>query len=778
MKYNLDVLNDKEFEDLCKDLLDITYEVNFQIFKAGKDDGIDLLYSKKTENEIVVQVKHYVTSTFAQLKQKLINDELGNIKKMSPTPLRYVVATSLPLSPKQAKEIKDILSPFVRSTNDVYGRRRLESILSKNAHLEEKYFKLWLTSTNVLKRILNNAAITNSDFHKTQILFKTKRYVMTDDFPKAVEMLTENKFLIISGQPGVGKTSLAYMLICERLSAGCELFFSDGKISEIEGLLSHDSKKKQIFFVDDFLGANLYDIRNPKNAENKIISFVSKIQAFPNKYLVFTSRTTILNQANHRFESLRRSRLTIDSKYELELGSYSALNKGKILYNHLFFGVQDSGFILPFFKKEVYTSIIKHKNFFPRLIEFITDARHFNTKKFPNVVDFVFHQLDHPEEIWKHAYEEQLEDEDRFLVMSLFSLGGAQVVYDSLETAFAARYDYEIANNNVHRKPQAYRNALKKLLDGFIQASQLPDGQNLYSFLNPSITDYLLVYLKVDKEEQKAILSSIAFIDQLFIYFGNDKDKINIDSKMSPRVYRSIISRLDEIGLVKPGSCPLFLLDTILEIFPLQISSDLSPALELMKDILENPSGVSSFTLSVIICQNDLYDRDLLNNFAKENLYQFIDIIVDCAKAGSDLEFLKEIFDQFSLDFKDYIDHGENKGRIENKLSEIFETLAKDIDFDEGHILEMVAEKSKEAAETSIESDIWEEYVQFIQSIHLDDYFDEFEHSYDVSAKTIVEHAVENADYDDDEDRNYRSSLTPDYEKKSDEWDDIDRLFS
>ncbi|SHF41493.1 hypothetical protein SAMN04488522_1021182 [Pedobacter caeni] len=41
MKYNLDVLNDKEVEYLCKDLLDTYYKVDFQLFKAGKDGGID-----------------------------------------------------------------------------------------------------------------------------------------------------------------------------------------------------------------------------------------------------------------------------------------------------------------------------------------------------------------------------------------------------------------------------------------------------------------------------------------------------------------------------------------------------------------------------------------------------------------------------------------------------------------------------------------------------------------------------------------------------------------
>jgi len=296
MRYNLEVLNDKEFEDLCKALLDLAYDVDFQVFKSGKDSGIDLLYSGKTEHEIVVQVKHYVSSSFAQLRQKLNNDEINAVRKLSPAPNRYVLATSLPLSPKLSKDIRSIMDPFIKSLQDVYGRHRIENLLSKNKSIEERFFKLWLTSTAVLKRILHNAAAANSEFHKQKILDRSKKYVENKNLDVAVDMLMKNKFLIISGLPGVGKTTLAYMLICERMAFGCELVFGDGKIAEVEGLLSND-EKKQIFFLDDFLGANLYDIQHPKNPENKIISFVERIQQFKNKYLVLTSRTTILNQA-------------------------------------------------------------------------------------------------------------------------------------------------------------------------------------------------------------------------------------------------------------------------------------------------------------------------------------------------------------------------------------------------------------------------------------------------------------------------------------------------
>jgi Cdc6-like AAA superfamily ATPase len=779
MKYNLDVLNDKEFEDLCKDLLDVVYKVDFQIFKAGKDGGIDLLYAGNRENEIVVQVKHYVSSSFSQLKQKLLHEELENLKKMVPEPGRYVVATSLPLSPQQSKEIQNLLIPFVHSTDDVFGRRRLESILSKHPQIEEKFFKLWLTSTNVMRRILNNAIVNNSNFHKEQILNKTKRYVINEDFSQAVAILLENKFLIVTGLPGVGKTTLAYMLICERLASGCELIFSDGKISEVEVLLSHDPKVKQIFFIDDFLGANLYDIQNPKNTENKIISFVSKIQGLPNKYLIFTSRTTILNQANYRFENLRRSRVTTDSKYELELRNYSSLQKAKILYNHLYFNSLDSKFVKPFYEKEIYTRIIKHKNFYPRLIEFITDKRHYNPDKYSSVEDFVFYQLDHPEEIWKHAFEQQLDNEDRFLIMSLFSLGANNVEGDILETAFTLRYEYEIAHNNQSRKPLAYHNSLKKVLDGFVQSSYyMEEGKNKYSFLNPSINDFLLGYLKNDKAEQKSLLSSIAFIDQLVLYFGNGNGKIPINSLMRLKIFKTILVAIDEIQLVRPGSLSLNLLDALFEHFPSEITKEVPLVINLMKNLLDNSSGVNSSLLSLFILQLDAPEFGEMNKFVKHNLYHFTDIILDCAEESIDLENISEIFEQFSKEFRDYILEGDNKSIIESKLSTIFESLVNDMDFDEGDIIAREAEMGRSSAIAKVDDDIWDKYVEFVDSVNLCDYFDDLDHSIDVSGSDIVDRILENINYDNDDDRGYGGGISTSYVRPSDEWDDIDRLFS
>ncbi|RZJ38510.1 MAG: hypothetical protein EOO18_03185 [Chryseobacterium sp.] len=170
MRYNLDVLNDKEFEDLCKDLFDVHYAVDFQVYKAGKDGGIDLMFAGEVENEIVVQCKHYINSTYSDLLNTFKKIELANIRAMAPNPGRYVIATTLALSAGNTSELKSVMAPYVRTTNDIFGHKRIENLITKNPNIEKKFFKLWLTSTNVMQNILHHASIYNSEFHQAKII--------------------------------------------------------------------------------------------------------------------------------------------------------------------------------------------------------------------------------------------------------------------------------------------------------------------------------------------------------------------------------------------------------------------------------------------------------------------------------------------------------------------------------------------------------------------------------------------------------------------------------
>ena len=130
--YDFSTLNDKDLEVLVCDLFTREFGVNFQSFKVGKDKGIDLRYStNNSENEIIVQVKHYLKSGFNQLVSTLKTQEKEKIDKLCPK--RYILVTSIGLSPTDKEKIKTTLNPYINNTNK--GQRTKREQKNENGYI-------------------------------------------------------------------------------------------------------------------------------------------------------------------------------------------------------------------------------------------------------------------------------------------------------------------------------------------------------------------------------------------------------------------------------------------------------------------------------------------------------------------------------------------------------------------------------------------------------------------------------------------------------------------
>src|SRR5258708_4835604 len=117
--------------------------MQLESFSAGPDSGIDFRYRRNGTN-LIVQCKHYVESGFSALLSILRRKERQKVDSLSPT--RYILATSVPLTPNRKDEIKEILGPHCLGTADIFGREDLNNLLSRHTEIEVHHFKLWLTS--------------------------------------------------------------------------------------------------------------------------------------------------------------------------------------------------------------------------------------------------------------------------------------------------------------------------------------------------------------------------------------------------------------------------------------------------------------------------------------------------------------------------------------------------------------------------------------------------------------------------------------------------------
>jgi len=334
-RYDFKSLSSQDFEELIRDLLQADWNVALEAFRSGRDHGIDLRYAPVNGGATIIQCKHYAASGFAKLLVHLRNGELPKIRRLGPT--RYVVATSVSLTPGNKDDIVTALQPFILNVRDILGADDIEGLLSRHPDVERANFKLWLTSTTVLDRILHNATLCQTDFEVDRLRRKLPLFVKSDAYSRATEILNQSRIVVITGPPGIGKTTLAEMILYAHIEDRYEPVAIKAEIAEAKNLFK--SARKQIFYYDDFLGQTFLGDRQEylgRNQDAVMVDFMEMVRRSPQSRFILTTREHILSGALQVSERLAHSPL-LEHRCILELGDYSFGHRARLLYNHLYF---------------------------------------------------------------------------------------------------------------------------------------------------------------------------------------------------------------------------------------------------------------------------------------------------------------------------------------------------------------------------------------------------------------------------------------------------------
>ncbi len=231
--YDFRSLSPLDFELLCRDLLQSHLNIYFESFSAGPDSGIDFRHTGR-EGTVILQCKHYANSGFNALCSALRNRELSKITKLNPK--QYILMTSVGLTPTRKAQIQELLAPHCLSSQDIYGTDDLNNLIGLYPDVERKHFKLWLTSGAILHRILGAGIFSDSENHIEHIRARLSRYVPNPSLDRAHRVLDDNHYCIIAGNPGIGKTTLAEILLAELVDKhGFSAIRIDHDIGEIRG---------------------------------------------------------------------------------------------------------------------------------------------------------------------------------------------------------------------------------------------------------------------------------------------------------------------------------------------------------------------------------------------------------------------------------------------------------------------------------------------------------------------------------------------------------------
>jgi hypothetical protein len=200
-------LDDKEFETLACRLLSAELGIRFERFKLGRDKGVDGRYFVADKGEAILQCKHWIRSPVSTLIRMLERTEQAKVQTLRPK--RYLLVTSVELSRTDKQKIATIFKGYLHSESDVFGFEDVNDLLAKHSEIVKAFPSLWLASAEVIGLIQNAAILGRSDFSLGEIRSKATRYVATKSHAAARLRLEETGVVLITGLPGIGKTTLA-----------------------------------------------------------------------------------------------------------------------------------------------------------------------------------------------------------------------------------------------------------------------------------------------------------------------------------------------------------------------------------------------------------------------------------------------------------------------------------------------------------------------------------------------------------------------------------------
>ncbi|MBA4389438.1 MAG: hypothetical protein C0399_00665 [Syntrophus sp. (in: bacteria)] len=505
--YDFRTLSPIDFEMLVRDLLQEELGIRLESFKVGKDQGIDFRYCPSKDNTVIVQAKRYVDTPFTKLCHMLEHNEMSKIRKLSPS--RYVLATSLGLTPQQKDEIVTLCHPYILTPGDVVGREDLNNLLARHSRIERQHFKLWITSIPVFEELLHSKIKNISREELETIREHARYYVQNDSFSRALKILEGFNVCIIAGIPGIGKTILAEMLALHFINLGYDLVRVTSDISEASTL--DYTNQKRLFYYDDFLGqTSLIDKLN-KNEDQRLLDFIHALHRSKVSKLVLTTREYILNQAKMTYEKLARTQFRLETCI-IDLSSYTRRIRSQILYNHLYYSNLSDLFKRDILRSAQYLEVIDHENYNPRIIHFMTDPLRIGAVQPNRYWDAFCSNLNNPVTIWEHAFEQQISQESRNLLLVLATLPW-EVFREDAKKAFETFNGDQARSSGRHTNSLDFENALRELEGNFVSTSKSRD-RILLSFHNPSIRDFVFRYIILHPEFLRILVDCSAFHEQ------------------------------------------------------------------------------------------------------------------------------------------------------------------------------------------------------------------------------------------------------------------------
>jgi hypothetical protein len=350
--YRLDDLGWFQFERMCQALLRAKYGASLEAWGGSQDFGRDAYSGDRLEFPIpkrindgpfVFQVKFIANANApgAKLRDPLrsaVQSEMSRISDrisngLWQAPQYYALLTNAPLSAANRKNLILLIKKVLPDAKIVlWGATDVAASLDDSPSIRLSYPQI--LGLRDLRQLLKTAVSADVLARSTISLDITAQlaqvFVATRAYTRAIQILENFGFAVLTGPPEMGKTATAWMIALARFTNSWEAF--DCR-SPADVFRVYDPEKHQIFIADDAFGSTEYrpEIASEWAAQlDKIVALCG-----PKHWVIWTSRPGPLKIGLERLHLVGASASFPDPmRVQVDASILSVIEKSQILYRH------------------------------------------------------------------------------------------------------------------------------------------------------------------------------------------------------------------------------------------------------------------------------------------------------------------------------------------------------------------------------------------------------------------------------------------------------------